>query len=61
MAKCGLVFLQSPFENLTAFWVRHVLKLGLYFIRPLADADFHAERRCYTAAANVFQRKLHCA
>ena len=34
------------------------IKLGLYFLRPLADADVHAERRCCTAAASVFQRKL---
>ena len=30
-------------------------KLGLYFLYPLADADFHAERRHCTAAASVFQ------
>ena len=32
------------------------IKLGLYFFCPLADADFHAERRRCTAAASVFQR-----
>ena len=37
------------------------LKLGLYFLRPLADTDFHAERRRCTAAASVFQRKLRGA
>ena len=37
------------------------IKLGLYFLRPLADADFHAERRRCTAAASVFQRKLRRA
>ena len=37
------------------------IKLGSYFLRPLADADFHAERRRCTAAASVFQRKLRRA
>ena len=40
---------------------RATVKLGLYFLRPLADADFHAERRRCTAAASVFQRKLRRA
>ena len=37
------------------------IKLGLYFMRSLADADIHAECRCCTAAARVFQRKLRRA
>ena len=37
------------------------LKLGLYFLRPLAYADIHAERRRCTVAASVFQRKLRRA
>ena len=37
------------------------VKLGLYFLRPLADADFHTGRRRRTAAASVFQRKLRRA
>ena len=35
--------------------------MGLYFLRPLADADVYAERRRCTAAASMFQRKLRRA
>ena len=51
-----IMHLLTHFEHLL-----HTIKLGLYFLRPLADANFHAERRRCAAATSVFQRKLRRA